>query len=523
MLLSAARRTDPIRRRFLLGAAAVAGLTLSGRSGSMLARPLFADYPFALGVASGDPQSDGFVLWTRLAPRPLQGGGMDEIDVSVDWVVAEDERLTRIVRRGSALAIPEWAHSVHVEVTGLEPDRGYYYGFRCAGESSPIGRSRTAPRPGSPIAHLRLALASCQHFEQGYFSAYRHMLADAPDLIVHVGDYIYEGGSWGAQVRRHEGDAAVTLDEYRNRHACYKLDPDLQRAHAACPWLLAWDDHEVENDYAADTSTYGERRAAFVERRTAAYRAYYEHMPLRARSRPIGESMLMHTRIDFGDLVQIHLLDDRQYRSPHACATADQQHGIMVTDCPQRFSAQQNLLGAPQERWLHEGMAASRSCWNVIAQQTLMAPFESRQPDGQYAVWTDGWDGYAGSRSRLLEHIARAQVRNAIVLGGDVHAYYVNDLTTDFSDERAPVVATEFVGTSITSADVDYAAVMRDLPRNPHVRFFDSRWRGYLKCDITRKEWRSDLRIVEDATDPQSDARTLASFTVEDGRAGAQI
>jgi len=515
----AAAVCDPARRRLLQMALGVAGAAVCGGRGNLLAQPKFHDYPFSLGVASGDPTSDGVVLWTRIAPDPLNGGGMAEFDLPVDWVVATDPHFAKIVARGTAIAMPEWAHSLHVEVTGLQADRWYWFRFLIGGVSSPVGRTRTLPAAGAPAARLRLAVASCQHFEQGWFCAYRHMLADDLDFIIHVGDYIYEG-SWGAQLRRHESSrAAVTLEEYRNRHACYKRDADLAAAHAAYPWLVTWDDHDVANDYAGLAANDGEAPGEFALRRAAAYRAWYEHMPLRAVHRPDASGgMPLRSRIDFGDLARIHLLDDRQYRSPHACA----ERGAMVRDCAQRFASAQTMLGAAQEDWLADGLAASPAHWNVLAQQTLMAPFESRNADGGYDVWTDGWDGYAGARARLLRFIGAAGVSNVVALGGDMHAFYVTDLKSDFADETAPVIATEFVGTSITSNDVDYAAVAADLAHNPHIRAFESRWRGYLYCEITPELWRTDLRIVDDATNAVSQGRTLATFHVEDGRPGAQ-
>ena len=510
---------DPTRRRWLKATAALAGIAVTGGGTRILAQSKFHEYPFSLGVASGDPSADGMVLWTRIAPDPLNGGGMAEFDVPVDWLVATDPHFAHVVRQGTAIASPEWAHSLHVEVDGLQADRWYWYRFLIGGVSSPIGRTRTLPAPGAAAARLRIAVASCQHFEQGWFCAYRHMLEDDLDFIVHVGDYIYEG-SWGAQIRRHESPRAVfTLDDYRNRHACYKRDADLAAAHAAYPWLLTWDDHDVANDYAGLVANDGEAPAEFAMRRAAAYRAYYEHMPLRARHRPdSGGGMLMQSRVDFGDLARINLVDDRQYRSPHPCA----ERGEMVRDCAQRYARDQTMLGAAQEDWLADGLGASPARWNVLAQQTLIAPFEYRAADSGYDVWTDGWDGYAGARSRLLKFIDAARVQNVIALGGDMHAFYVTDLKTDFAEAKSPPVATEFVGTSITSSDVDYAAIVRDLPHNPHIRYFDSRWRGYLYCEITPELWRTDLRIVDDVAIAASGGRTLASFHVEDGLPGAQ-
>ena len=504
------------RRRWLQAAAALTGAGIAG-GGRILAQPKFRDYPFSLGVASGDPATDGVVLWTRIAPDPLNGGGMSELDVPVQWMVATDRHFANVVRAGTAIASPEWAHSLHVEVDGLRADRWYWYRFLIGGVASPVGCTRTLPV--GPAARLRLAVASCQHFEQGYFSAYRHMLGDDLDFVVHVGDYIYEG-SWGARVRSHESaNAAITLDDYRNRHACYKRDPDLAAAHAAYPWLLTWDDHDVSNDYAGLVPNDDEPPAHFALRRAAAYRAYYEHMPLRAAHRPRADGgMPIYGRVDFGDLARIHLVDDRQYRSPHPCA----ERGEIVRGCAQRLAAGQTMLGAGQEAWLHDGLANSPARWNVLAQQTLIAPFESRAADGGYDVWTDGWDGYASARSRLLRHIADAGVRNVVTVGGDMHAFYVADLKADFADPASPAVATEFVGTSITSDDVDYAAVASDLPHNPHIVAFESRWRGYLYCEVTPERWRTDWRIVDNVQNASSLGRTLAQFHVEEGRPGAQ-
>ena len=513
---AAAPRASISRRRWLQAAAALAGAGIAG-GGRILAQPKFREYPFSLGVASGDPAGDGVVLWTRLAPDPLNGGGIGAFDVAVQWQVATDRLFAHVVRQGTALAEAAWAHSLHVEVDGLQSDRWYWYRFLIGGVSSPVGCTRTLPLGAA--ARLRLAVASCQHFEQGWFAAYRHMLGDDLDFIVHVGDYIYEG-SWSARVRRHESaNAAYTLDDYRNRHACYKRDPDLAAAHAAYPWLLTWDDHDVSNDYAGLVANDGEPPAHFALRRAAAYRAYYEHMPLRAVHRPDARGgMSLFSRLDFGDLVRIHLVDDRQYRSPHPCA----ERGEMVRDCAERFAPARTMFGARQEQWLNDGLATSPACWNLLAQQTLIAPFESRADDGGYDVWTDGWDGYASPRSRLLRHIADAGVRNVVAVGGDMHAFYVADLTTDFADAGAPAVATEFVGTSITSDDVDYASVARDLPHNPHIRAFESRWRGYLYCEVTPELWRTDWRIVDNVQNAASPGRTLARFHVEDGRPGAQ-
>lgn len=510
------------RRQLLAGAAAVAALRLRPASARAAAtRPRLAGYPFALGVASGDPWPDGFVIWTRLAPEPLAGGGMPPEPVAVEWEVAGDDQMRRPVRRGTAVATPERAHAVHVEIHGLEPDRWYWYRFRLGPDASAVGRARTAPAAGAPAGRLRFAFASCQHWERGYYAAYRHMLDDDLDLVVHLGDYIYETTSAGSAVRRHEGPEPWTLDEYRARHALYKTDPDLRAAHAAYPWAVIWDDHEVDNDYAADQSQDGDDPRAFLRRRAAAYQAYWEHMPLRAPAVPSGADVQLYRRLTFGDLVELNLLDGRQYRSVQPCRAGWRGGGRLVGDCPERLAPDRTMLGAAQEAWLLQGLERSRARWNVVAQQQLMAEVRQRTRTLAEAYWTDGWDGYAAARGRLLGRLAARRPSNPVVIGGDIHSFWVTDLKTDFRDPRAPVVATEFVGTSVTSRGVPYQPFAAVLPDHPHVRFFESRHRGYVRCAVTRDRWEADLRVVSDVRDRAATARTLAAFAVEDGRPGA--
>jgi alkaline phosphatase D len=478
--------------------------------------------PFTLGVASGYPSPTGVVLWTRLAPSPsTPGGGMAPEAVPVEWEVATDERLARVVQRGVASATPSFAHAVHVEVDNLEPARWYWYRFRAGGEVSGIGRTRTAPAANAGGARLRLAVASCQHYEQGYYAAYRHMLADDLDLVLHVGDYIYES-SWGQDhVRKHDAPEPRTLDDYRIRHALYKSDPDLQAAHAAYPWLCTWDDHEVQNDYANDRSERLDDPQRFLQRRAAAYKAYYEHMPLRNQMAPQGPHMRLFARVGFGRLAQIVLLDGRQYRSPQPCAAPGRGGGSSVEDCRERLDSRLTMLGEQQERWLHEGLDRSTARWNVMAQQTLMAQLDRRPGPGRL-FWTDGWDGYPAARRRLLEYLATRKPSNPIVLGGDVHSFWVADLKPDFDDPRSPVVATEFVATSITSQfrrrQEDLDALRVD---NPHIRFGNGTRRGYVRVEITPDQLRADLRTVRSVTRPHAEVDTLATFVVDDGRPGA--
>jgi alkaline phosphatase D len=508
------------RRGFLAGAGAAALAWPTPLRASAQA-PSFGSNPFTLGVASGHPLSDGVVLWTRLAPDPLHGGGMSEAAVPVDWDVAYDERFERRVQSGRARATAEGVHTLHVEVQGLEPDRWYWYRFRVGGEVSPTGRTRTAPVAGKTPDRLRFAFASCQHYEQGLFTAYRHMLRDDPDLIVHLGDYIYETSSSVDRVRMHDAPEPVTLDDYRGRFALYRTDPDLQAAHAACPWLVTWDDHEVQNDYADDRSQRLDAAPWFLARRAAAYRAYYEHMPLRRAAVPSGPHMRLFTRVAWGALADFHVLDDRQHRSHQVCPRPGRGGSNVVEDCAARLDPRLTLLGDVQERWLMAGLGSSRARWNVLAQQTLMAQLDRKLGPGQ-SFWTDGWDGYPAARRRLLEFVAARKPANPLVIGGDVHSFWVTDLKPDFDDPASPTVATEFVGTSITS-ELRRAQVELDVIRgeNPHVRYADLTRRGYVTMELGRARARAELRGLENVSRRDAGVVTMATFVVEDGRPGA--
>jgi alkaline phosphatase D len=512
------------RRQFLSGA-----LTLGAAS---LARPLVrhgwaqtrvASSPFTLGVASGYPLPSGVVLWTRLAPAPLQpGGGMPPEVVGVEWEVATDERMGAVVQRGTATATPGWAHAVHVEVDGLEPGRWYWYRFRTGSEVSPVGRTRTAPAVTAAVERLRFAFGSCQQYEHGHYGAYHRMLADDLDLVVFLGDYIYES-SWGRNhVRTHGAPEPHTLDDYRVRHALYKTDQDLQAAHAAYPWIVTWDDHEVANDYADDRSQQAHPREWFLARRAAAYKAYYEHMPLRRQMVPLGPHMRLYHRVGFGSLAQFHMLDDRQYRSPQACPPPGRGGATTVEECAERVAPARTLLGEVQERWLETGLDHSRASWNVIAQQTLMAQVDLKPGPGQ-RFWTDGWDGYPAARRRLLDYLGQRKPSNPVVIGGDVHAFWVADLRADFEDPRSPVVASEVVGTSITSQNTrTQADVDARLADNPHLRFGDPTRRGYVRVEVTPQRMQVDLRAMRSVTQPRAAADTLATFVIETGRPGPQ-
>jgi alkaline phosphatase D len=497
------------RRAFVKTLAAVA---ISTRA---WAQPRFASYPFTLGVASGYPTATSVVLWTRLMEV------LAPTAVPVRWEIFGDEALRTLVAAGDTLADPAWAHSVHLEAQGLQPGRWYWYRFSAGDAQSPVGRTRTAPA-SDHAGPLRFAFASCQQYEQGYYGAYRHVVADAPDLVAFLGDYIYES-SWGRElVRSHASPEPYTLEGYRARHALYRSDADLQAAHAACPWIMTWDDHEVDNDYADDRPEDGMPREAFLERRAAAYRAYYEHMPLPARMQPQGPNMRIYTHLDWGTAARFHVLDDRQYRSWHACPRPGRRGGSNTLDverCPRLATPGRSMLGRAQERWLERELAASPARWNVLAQQTRMAQFDELPGEGRRA-WTDAWDGYPAARTRLLEQLRK--VRNPLVIGGDIHAFNVSNLKADFDDPASPVVASEIVATSITSQGFAQERIAPFMADNPHVLYADTRYRGYVRVNVTDKLLQADLRAMESVTTRDAACSTLATFVVEDGKPGPQ-
>ncbi len=482
----------------------------------------FSRHPFTLGVASGYPTPDGFVLWTRLAPEPLApGGGMQPVVVPVDWEIAADDAMRNVLRRGQTYASPEWAHSVHVETAGLDPARPYWYRFSAGGVRSVIGRSHTAPKTLAPLQRLRLAIASCQHYEQGYYAAYRRMLQDAPDLVLHVGDYIYESGSAGLRIRRHDASEPYTLDDYRSRYALYKSDPDLQAMHACCPWMVIWDDHETDNDYAGDVSEQDDDPVLFLQRRAAAYRAYYEHMPLPRQAAPFGPHMRLYAQRAFGDLVNLCMLDQRQYRAPHACPEPGRRGGRRISDCVEREHPDRAMLGAHQEAWLGARLGVAQTRWNLLAQGVVMAQLDE-QPGVGERYWSDAWNGYPSARGRLLQTLLDTRAANPVVLSGDIHAFMASDLSLAPERSETPVIASELVTTSITSQPVSEELLQKVLPENPNTRFATGLHRGYLRLDLDARQLRADLIAMDTVQQRESGSRVLKSFVIEAGRAGLQ-
>ena len=514
------------RRHFLRGSlASASALALSGapwRTLHAASAPHFAKDPFTLGVASGYPTQSSVVLWTRLAPTPREpGGGVPPQVIPVEWEIASDDKMTRVVRKGTDYATPEWAHSIHAEPNGLEPARDYWYRFTVGNARSPIGRTRTAPALNAPLANLKLAVASCQQYEQGYFTAYKHMLAGNPDLVLHVGDYIYEL-TWGDDlVRSHDAPEAYTLDDYRQRYALYKSDPDLAAAHAACPWLVTWDDHEVDNDYAGAISEENDDPDLFIARRTAAYRAYYEHMPLPRRAVPFGTSMRLYAQRAFGDLANVFMLDQRQYRSPEACSQPGRGGGNRVSprECPALEQPQRQMLGERQESWLFAALANSKARWNLLGQGTVMSYLNERAGD-EPRYWTDAWNGYPAARARLMDALVAKPIANPVVLSGDIHAFVVSGLHRKAANLDTPIIASELVTTSISSQGIDQKTFDRWSAINPNLLIADGQHRGYLRLDVSRERLQADLIAMDTVKSANAGAKTLRSFVIEAGRPG---
>ena len=480
--------------------------------------------PFTLGLASGDPSPDGMVLWTRLAPVPLAEdglGGVPQRVIPVQWELAQDEGFRRVVRRGTEQTRPESAHSLHVELQGLEPGREYFYRFRAQGHLSEVGRTRTAPALDSRPDSLRMAFASCSQYEHGFFTAYRRLAEEEPELVLFLGDYIYEYTKQTykistGNVRDHAGPETETLANYRQRYAQYKSDVDLQAAHAVAPWVVVFDDHEVDNNWADEVPEKPEiPQPNFLQRRAVAFRAYYENMPLRRTSLPQGIDLQLYRRIQWGQLANFHMMDTRQYRSDQACGDGAK------SGCAERLDPARTITGTEQERWLLDGLGASTSTWDVLGQQVFFAQRDFALGPEQ-RVSMDGWDGYKASRDRILTGIAARNVTNPVVLTGDVHRHYANDLKADFDDPSSATVGVELVTSSITSTgdgSDQTPATDVQLAENPHIKFANTQ-RGYVSTLFSADQMRADFKVLPFVTRPDAPVSTRASFVVEDGRPG---
>jgi alkaline phosphatase D len=515
------------RRTLLLGLGTAALLTATGGlfRGSVWASPVFAASPFALGVASGDPAPDGFVLWTKIAPRPFErGGGMPRKAVEVTWAVATDERMRQVTQQGTAMAHPELGHAVHVEVGGLEPGRDYFYHFTIGSERSPVGRARTLPAMGAPVAQLRFGVAGCQRYDDGYFTAYRQIATERFDFVFHYGDYIYENrvvrpGERPLPVVRAlpgEPDETYTLDDYRQRYAIYKSDPDLQAAHAAAPFIMSYDDHEVDNNWAGDISEENTPPELFLLRRAAAFQAWYEHLPVRRALLPRGPDILAYRRFAIGELLSLNVLDTRLFRSDQPCGDG------VKANCREALEPQRTMLGDTQERWLYDGFKHTRTRWTVLGQQVMVMRCD-RDPDPHVvATSMDTWNGAVAARDRLFVAVEDARLSNLIVLTGDVHNHWAGELKKNFDDPNSATLGIEFVATSIASGGDGFDTndtFKTLLTQNPHIKFFNNQ-RGYVRHVVTPERWQADFQVLDKVSLRDGHVSTRKSFVVEHGKSG---
>jgi alkaline phosphatase D len=507
------------RRSFLVGVSAAVTLQAT-RSFAIQTQSAVKGWQnvFTLGVASGDPTSDGFVIWTRLAPDHTRGdGGLNPEPIKVLWEISADPSMRKIIRRGQSVATPELGHSVHVEVTGLQPDREYFYRFHSGGFTSAVGRSRTAPALGTMKEKLRFAFASCQNYENGYYVAHRDLAIADVDAVLFLGDYIYEGnGNRGPRV--HSEEKVLTLDDYRKRYALYKSDIDLQAAHAAHPWIVTFDDHEVANNWAGDIDQENSPVEIFRRRRAAAFQAYYENMPLRRSSLPNGSEMCVYRKISYGRLAQFTVVDTRQYRTDQPCGDNWKR------SCPARLDESATMMGPAQEKWFADTLSQSSSLWNVVANQVMIAQLKEPTEDG--ATYNmDQWDGYPAARKRLTEFLAIRKPSNPVFITGDTHQTWVGDLKQNFEDPKSATVASELVGTSISSAgdgSVRSANAIKGLPANPHL-IYENGKRGYFLCELTEKSMVSELRTADKVSTLDGKVGRTARFVIEANKPGVYI
>ncbi|MFN3230246.1 MAG: alkaline phosphatase D family protein [Asticcacaulis sp.] len=485
------------------------------------ANPVFKDYPFQLGIAAGDPAPDGFVIWTRLAPEPMVPEyGMPKKVVNVDWEVAEDRGFDKIVAKGTAPARPELGHAVHVEVTGLQPARPYFYRFTAGSERSAWGQARTTPLAGADVKGVRFGIVGCQRYEDGYYNAHRHLSREDLDFVFCYGDYIYEYRGdrirgVNERVRYPEGDEIYSLDDYRRRYSQYKMDADLQAAHAAAAWFTVWDDHEIDNNWVQDIDQDGVDPMYFRLRQQMAMQAYYEHMPLRLRSFPRGNAMQLYRRATYGQLLEMNFLDTRQYRTDQPCGDK------WAPACKDVYSANAEVLGLKQEAWLLEGLRGSKARWNTMAQQVMLMDLH-RSYGEDYTVNPDSWAGYRTPRNRLLKALRDQKISNPVFLTGDEHQNFAGELHLDGRKPEKAAIATEFVCTSISSGgdgeEISTGGKMMMARNTDQLKFMNSQ-RGYMLCEVAPDAWTTHVKVVDQISTKGGKLSTRAKLTVPHGEA----
>ncbi|HYE88498.1 MAG TPA: alkaline phosphatase D family protein [Vicinamibacterales bacterium] len=507
------------RRGFLTSSGAALGALPFVRSVDSLAQ--VTNPVFRHGVASGDPLSDRVILWTRVTPVKSPGAE------NVAWMVSRDEKFTNIVAQGVVVTSSTRDYCVKVDVDRLQPGTTYYYRFEARKERSVTGRTKTLPR--EDVTRVRLGVVSCSNLPQGYFNAYA-CLANRPDLdaILHLGDYLYEyaNGQYGDGSRFDRVPSPdkemVTLREYRERHAQYKADPDLQAIHRQHPFIVVWDDHEFTNNTwkggAQNHNNDGQAEGDWMTRRTAALQAYYDWMPIREDAQTREEKIYRSFR--FGNMATLMMLDTRligrdQQMPPEDSAAAESQA--------------RHLLGAQQEQWLAEQLVTSsraNATWTLFGQQVIFAP---QTPTGRRPSNTDSWDGYRGARGRVFDMIERAKIRNLAILTGDVHSSWAFDLPRDpFGGYDKATgkgsLGVEFAGTSVTSPSnlgrgPDGPKQLADVQAaRPHLHYVDGRYRGYFIVDLTRQRLQADYYAVASIEERTTRERFEKGFITESGR-----
>jgi alkaline phosphatase D len=507
------------RRTFLGGLAAVgiSGGVLGGCRAASSGRvaPSDVDGPvFTLGVASGDPRGDGIVLWTRLAPDPLDpaGAGMPgDADADVAWEVATDDRFATVVASGTARAPAAAGHSVHVSVDGLERGVDHHYRFGFGDETSATGRFRLSSlAPG----RARVVVATCQGIEWGHHAAWRDAAGIDPDLIIFLGDYIYEyppdtviGSS--AAATPHVGGEARDLPSYRQRYAQYHLSPGLQAAHAAAAWALTWDDHEVTNNYTG--AAHGDvDPVAWEQRRFDAARALWENAPMRGPA-PTGADTPRYGTVDMGDLVRLHVLETRQFASPVPCRGSGA--GDRGPLCDGADNDDHTMLGNEQQAWLDASLESSHARWDLVASPTQVAGSATHpiSPTNEPWVYRDAWDGYPQSRRRLVDSLGA--VDNPFVVSGDYHCGIVANVHPDpWAPRDGERTVPEFTTPAISSSPFDV-----DLDRNPHVAWKDTT-NGHVVLEVDTDAVEATFRTVDDVADAGSTARIASRWRMAPGR-----
>ncbi|MGH9186320.1 MAG: alkaline phosphatase D family protein, partial [Acidimicrobiales bacterium] len=549
------------RRAFLKLGVGGATLAIGGRL--IWPDPVRADPlpgPFAHGVASGDPEPNAVIIWTRVTPSPdAVPGSLAGPATVVAWEVASDEAFTGVVSAGTVMSDPLTDHTVKVDVGGLAPATGYWYRFHALGARSIVGRTRTAPAEDAVVDALRLGIVSCSNWEGGYFSAYRHLAErDDLDLVLHLGDYLYEYGQGGYGPGSGFGrvhDPAVemvALSDYRRRHAQYKTDPDLRLLHQRYPWVTTWDDHETTNDAWADgAENHQDGEGAWAVRKLAARQAYFEWMPVRVTSE--AEPYRIWRHLAFGSLADLFVLDERTYRSQPVPSAAA---GFLATD-PAMGDPRRTMLGPDQLEWLENGLTSSTACWKLVANPVMFTPLllTPDLPDLgglallllqllaatnltlPIAINPDQWDGYRAEQQRLISSIGSHAVDGVVFLTGDIHSSWASDIPAD-AGAYLPIegfnnsVAVEFVGTSVTSdslvgtieglglpaADTLAQVIELVVPvQNRWLRYFEGRSNGFGVFEVTRDRAQFDWWFVSDRTDPRATAAVAQSWLTRAG------